>query len=372
MITNVKEYKQKLIRIEPSPFRGTNIKIMKSMAKVNSAGYAITDSDGNLRTTEEPVDKAVQVPGTSKTVGPVLTAGGLRTGLGILVDNPYNDEPAYYPAWGEKVLQGKEKALLQHVLEYKHKKDFDHYTGNLMDRISASSDVPTLPFFLTPQSKVILDGGVKTLNLDNQLHEVWYYMLKAHPIVANSYADLDNGRNPDAWYYIVDEAEVQDHKLAELRKETKAGRILEELNEKGDLIIKFARALENTDKNLNTQKAYKWLYSYYHDNSGKKIDKDRLAIFMKYYELYSDANRRERFFAAANVQEYLNYGVLRQRDGRFYWVKPETAEAPMRTFEWTSKEKIISDFFLAPEYQDEVELLESIYKSRSNVVAGAE
>lgn len=353
--------RHKIVRIEPSPFAKLNLKIKMAQAKVNSAGYAVQDADGNLQTTDVDVDNAVQVPGTTKVLGARLGPSGLITGLNILIDNPYDDEITYHPEWGEKVLKGKPKALLQHILEYKHKKDYDYYTGNLINQVTSSDILHEKPFFLQPYSKVQLDGSVTFLNLDNPLHEVQYYMLRSHPLVANSYNDLDEGRNSDAIYYMVDEEEAHDHQLAKVRKETKAAAILEELNEKGDAIIKMALALGSTARALNAKNAFKYIHSYYQKGE------QQYSQFMTYYKMYTDSARRDQFYAAAELQEFLNHNVFRVRDNKYYWVRPEVDGKPVEHFEWASRDKVIHDFILAPEYGEELDIARSIIKTRKNI-----
>lgn len=351
--------KKKIVRIEPNPFRKVNLKIKMSRAKVNSAGQAMRDTTGNIRTEEVDAPGMIQVPGTMKTLGPALTPSGLKTGLNIMVSNPYKDEEVYHPVWGEKVLKGKEKAMLQNILEYKHGKDFNYYTGNIIDRIAPSHKMAELPFFQTERCKVKLDGHVTFLDLKNPVHEVQYYMLRAHSAVANSYADLQEGRNQTAWYYMVDNAEVNEAKVAKIRKKTRAANALEELyNDAGDVMIKMARALECEDKNLGRDKAYQYVYNYY------TRSEQAYARFIKYYDLYKDSARRDQFFAAAELQEYVAANIIRRREDKYYWVKPETDDSPIKTFEWATKEKVIKDFLLAPEYQEEIEVLKSIYEAR--------
>jgi hypothetical protein len=306
--------------------------------------------------------ETAQVPGTVKVISPALSPMGLRTGLDEIVDNPYSDEPVYHPAWGEKVLKGKPKVALQHVLEYKHKKDYDFYTNKLFDRISESAKMAELPFFLTPQSKMQMTGNVTFLNLDNPLDEVRYYWLRVHKDVARSYADLQDGRNPAMWY-MVDEDQVIDHKMEKIKRETKAGKILEEVNEAGESIIHMCKALECDDRSidLNKTKAFQWLYNFQSRGEGE------YAQFIKMYELYKDAARRDRFYAYALTQDFVNYGILRYREGKFYWVKPETDDSPMRHFEWTSRDKFVSDFALAPEYNEEVRIMTSLLASRRGI-----
>lgn len=360
------KYRKRIVRLEPSPFIKPVVKLKMSQTKTNSAGQPLVDPDGNVKKVDIDVNEVVQIPGTAKMFSAALTASGLRTGLDMLVENPYKDESVYFPDWGEQVLKGKDKVLLQHILEYKHKQTFNYYTGSLFDRIEPSTKVSELPFYLTPQSKVLLDGGIKLLDLSNPIHEVNYYMLRQHPEVANSYNQLEEGRNQKAIYYISTFEENDDRKTVKIKMESKAGSILTELADFPDIIIMFAKALECEDKILNVSRALNYIHSFYHTTDGSDIEHTKYSIFMKYYELYEDPNRRPRFFAAAKLQDALNTSVIREREGKYYWIKPEIDNSPIRTFEWATKEKVI-DFLTGPEYEEEVALLDSIVESKKNL-----
>lgn len=351
----------KIVRLQPSPYISTSIQLKMSQPKTNSAGYAMTDSQGRIVKSDVPVSDAVQVPGTSKTIAPILTSSGLRTGLEQIVENPYKNLEGYSPSWGEKVFKNKEKVALQHILEYKHGREYDYYSSRHMDNIVKSTELHEKPFFLTDKCKLRLDGNVVFLNLNNPLDEVRYYMVKAHPYVANSYKDLDEGRNRKAGYYIVDEAEVMDLKLEKVRKETRAAAALEELNTKEDsIIINMAFALGMEDRSPSKVKSYKYIHSYYNRSE------ENYAVFNKFYEMYKDSARREFFFANGIVQDMLNHSVLRTRDSKYYWIMPETEDKPLRTFEWASKDRLITEFILAPEYHEEFNIMKSILESRKS------
>lgn len=349
----------KIVRLQPSPFVKTNLKIKMAQPKTNSAGFAMKDNKGRLMQSDVDVNDALRVPGTSKTIAPVLSSNGLKTGLNKIVDNPYKDEKTYHPAWGEKIFKGKDKASLQHILEYKHNKELDYYSGNHMDKIIASNSLHEQPFFLTDKCKLRLDGNVVFLNLNNPLDEVRYYMVLDHYYVANSFEDLEEGKNTTAGYYIVDENEIKDIKLREIKKTTKASSAMDDMDSKEEsVLINMALALGLEDKTPSKEKSFKYIHSYWNESE------ENYAIFMKYYDMYKDKARRDRFIASALVQDLINYSIIRQRDNKFYWVMPETDDHPMKTFEWSTKDKLISEFILAPEYQEEYSIMKSILDSR--------
>jgi hypothetical protein len=351
------KYKHRFVRLEPNPNKRVNIELKMAQSKVNSAGEAIVDNDGKVVKSLESVNDAVQLPGTVKFARAAITPSGLKTGLNILVSNPYKDETYYVPQWGEKLLKGKDKALLQHILEYKHNRDFNYYTNQLYDNITPSDKLAEVPFFQSQRAVVPLDGNVMFLDLNNNLHEIWYYMLRAHRLVANSLADIKG--NPDAIYYMVNEDEIENVKAENERKMNKAIAALEKIyEESNDAAIKLAKALENDDKDLTKPKAYTWLNDYF-----RRGDIE-YSQFTKYLSLYEDAARRQEFFAAADLQKYIDSQLIRTRDNKYFWMKPETDSSPAQAFEWSTKEKVIHDFLIAPEYQAEIEILEQLYESR--------
>ena len=365
---DVLNYSADIVRVEPSPYGNPNTKIKLKMAqsKINSVGQAIQDREGRIQKELVDIKPPVQVPGTGYVyvVRHKKDGTGLNTGLDILVDNPYHDEEAYFPVWGETILKGRTKASLQNILEYKHKKDLNYYRADLSDKIYASTKEFEQPFFATRNADITFTGNVLFLNLKNPLHEVYYHVLRASSICANSLADLDNGRNPDAVYYMVDEAEVKRHEVGEIQIDTTTGQMLEELRQHGDSLCKVARAMGNSDRDLDPNGAFKWIYKQVKDTNKGKPNIAEYNNLKKYYELFKDASRREILYANADVQDLLMYNVIRERDSKYYWVKPETDTSPVETFEWKSKEKLVKDFILAPEYQEEVELVMSILKSR--------
>lgn len=347
----------RIVRLEPNPGKRATLKLKMSQAKVNSAGQAIQDREGNIVKVETDAPDMIQVPGTTRDLRAPLTATGLLTGLNYIIDNPYRDLPSYNPAWGEKIFQGRDKVLLQHALEYKHGKDFDYYTNRLFDRIYPSDKLAEIPFFATPQSRVPMTGNVMFLDLNNPLHEVWYYILRVHPEIANSYAELKE--KPEAWYYMVDEIEVGKIRTDIKRRNNTAAAAIEEVYKlSDDSIIKWAKALEIESRNPTKDTAYEFLDNYFRRGD------IQYANFTKYYDMFKDAARRARFYAAADVHDYVQASIIRERDNKYYWIKPGTDTSPIQTFEWKSKDDLITNFILAPEYTDEVMLMRSIFEAR--------
>ena len=353
------------VRIEPSPYKKIGINIKQKKAVVNNVGQAIKDSNDQIRSVDADLDSLVRVPGTSKLWAPAISPNGIKTGLTRLVDNPYKDETAYHPSWGEKVLKGKDKVLLQHVLEYKHGKEFDYYTNKLYDRIESSTKNSELPFFLSDQRFVPLTNDVLFLNLDNPIHEVWYHALKDSKICANSFEELAEGKNNDAWWYINDSDSAYDPNYENTKRMNKAVGILEKLAEDASGLYMMARCLGDDRRNITKDDAYKYINNFFSAKAKGKAETN-YDTFLKYYELYQDATRREYFIGTAKLRTYLAFNIVRERDNKYYWVKPESDTSPMRTFEWSSEDDFVRNFLTAPEFEDEVKILDSLYESRKS------
>lgn len=353
--------RRRYVKLEPNEDIKISLKIKMSQAKVDAAGYAIQDSDGKIVQSDVDIDeiaKTVQIPGTSKFLKPALTPNGLNTGLDYHIDNPYKDEPVYNPEWGERVLKGKEKILLQHALEYKHGREHNYYTNKLFNRVESSVNIQDLPFFLTPEACIPITGNVIHLDMDNILDEIRYHMARVAPEIARSYAELK--QRPECIYYIVEDDTEYKVKTNEKRRMNKGASIVEELFAQAeDVICDLAKALGNDSGRITKDMAYGWLDDYY------KGGEENYSQFIKYYNLYKSPVNRDQFFAAANLQRYVDSGIIRKgENNKYYWVMPETDLSSMKTYEWTGKDKVVTEFLTAPEYTAERELLESIYEAK--------
>lgn len=347
-----------IVTLQPNPYKSANLNIKLAKPRVNSAGYAITNMDGRIATSDEDVTDAVQIPGTMITLTPPLTARGLKTGLDEMVDNPYKDLTGYSPTWGEAALKDKEKISRQTLLEYKHGRAQGYYSNQFMDTITPSDKLHEQPFFLKPEHKTILDGATIFLNLDNPMDEVKYYYLRVHPKVAKSLEELDEGRS-NKLYYIVHNKEVVDLKLDKTRKMNKAAAQLEDLNSReNDSIITMALAMGYKGKQINRNTAYKFIYVEYTNDTAS------FAKFMKFFEMLNDAGRRHSFVAHAQVQELINYNVVRMSNNKYYWIMPDTEETVMTTYEWSTIEDLINNFLINPASEKERDIMLSQLKGR--------
>jgi hypothetical protein len=349
------------IRIEPNPFKSIKQKFRMKTQKLNQSGVPVVSTSGTPVMTEIEPDNLYRVPGTSKRVAPRRTAYGVETGLTHLVSNPYKDLPSYTTEW-EVVLKGKEKVLLQHVLEYELGYPFDYLTARIPDA-AVASDKENKKFFETLESKPKLDGNVTFLNLSNPIHRINYYTLLAHPAVANTWEELEDGGNSAAEWYIVDEEAKQQREVSNASIAVEGGAALKELKDSNsDAIIQMAKALElndASDRNINKDKAFNMLYAYY--NKGRK----EFDQFMEVYRLWKDAVvGRPKFIAMAELYDYIRAGLVSYKNGRYVWYKVVPGE-PAETFTYNGKMEFITQFILDPAMADHVEALQEEYERKS-------
>lgn len=348
------------IRIEPNPFKQVRQKFRMKTQKINN-GIPVVNTSGKPVLTEVEPDALYRVPGTSKRVSPGRTQKGINTGLDKLIDNPYKELEIYTPEW-EAVLKGKEKVLLQHLLEYECGYALDYLTHRIPQG-PISSDKIDKKFFETPESKPRLDGNVTFLHLDNPIHKVNYYTLLAHKAVANTWEELLDGGNDDAEWYIVDDEAKQLRKKSKVIIEVEGGAALNELRKSdSDAIIQCAKALdlsEASDLNMSKDKAFNAIHAYYNSNRASFDE------FMKVYELWKDpVTGRGKFIAMAEIFDYLQKGLISYKNGRYTWYKTLPGE-PAETFTFNGKTNFIVEFLLHPAMQDNVELLQEEYERKT-------
>ena len=358
MTKYIKEDNKK-IRIEPNPYRNIKQKF-KMKTKKLSGGQPVVNLQGNPVYTEVTPESLYRVPGTSKRVAPARTQKGLNTGLDMLVTNPYKDVNSYTPEW-EVVLKGKEKVLLQHILEYECGYSLDYLTHRIPNGVVASDKVDK-KFFETVESKPRLDGNVTFLHLSNPIHKVNYYTLLAHKSVANTWDELMDGGNEEAEWYIVDDESKQKRQKSKSMRVVEGGAALKELmDSNSDSILTMTKALElseASDRNITKDKAFNIIYNYYNKDI-KSFDQ-----FIELYNLWKDpVVGRNKFIAMGDLFNYQNQGLVAYKSGRYTWYKTIPGE-PAETFTFNGKMNFIVEFLLDPANQENVEMLQEEYESK--------
>lgn len=346
---------KRIIRIEPNPFYTLKSKVKMAKNKVDTFGQPMKtrNREGKLIPSKEIVDaqNLVQFPGTIKYLRPAVCKDGLLTGLNYIVKNPYKDEEYYNQEWAERILRGKDKALLQHILEYKHGKEFNYYTNRLNEKIHKKTDISSLPFFHGNKCKLALEGNVFFLDLSNQFHEIMYYVAKANDIIANDYNELENGRNTEALYYIVDETKAASIKTVRGKRINEAIAVIEKLEETKGELVRFAKAIGITDPIKNDAQAYEALERYF------RKDNFHYETFMYYWKMYKNPINKDQFEASVLLYDAITAGVITHKDGVYYWQKPATDVVPSELIRYLSKDKIISDLFINPAAAEDLEVV---------------
>jgi hypothetical protein len=352
---------KRVIRIEPNPFKTMSQKVTMRTKKM-SGGQPVISQDGKHQYKDEVPQNLTRIPGTSKRLVPSLTSNGVNTGLNEYVENEYKNESVYKVQWAERILKDQDKVLLQHVLEYELGFDFDYLTNRITNGIipSAKEDKK---FYEKVESRITLDGGVTFLYMNNPVHRVLYYMLLAHPKIANSYAELEDGMNNEVEWFIADSDEKEKIKLTRIEKETKAAAALEDLNNhESDAVMIVAKALdieEASDRSLTKTKATRMIYDYYNSNN------DSYDNFMKTYQLWRDQASRNWVVAASELFEYHKAGVVSYRNGKYTWTKRGQGGAASESYTYKDKNDFIRNFILDPAYQEEVAQMEEEYNAKT-------
>lgn len=355
----ITEKKSNLVKIEVSPYKKSSVKIRMQVHNVvgGEARYTLDENNKKVFQYKEKEPKSMtRLPNTlvEYTAG-VGKDGTLLTGLTHLVENPYSNEEFYRSGW-EIILKGKDKVRLQELLEYKHNKPIGYYTNQVSD-IRSSFDKENIPFYQKPESRISLKDGVTYLNLDNPNHEINYYMLKAHKMIANSFDELK--LNPEATHYIVKEEEKIKRESESVRKYNKLGARLEKIFEMPEeIIINFTKALGINRPELTKESAYGLIDSHCRNKDSNFDD------FMAMYDLWDDMARREVFMCHAELSDLLSNNIVSIRNNKIYWVQPITESGSGRKehWEWKSKEDFIKNFLLDPRYNEEVAIMRNQLK----------
>jgi hypothetical protein len=183
-------------------------------------------------------------------------------------------------------------------------------------------------------------------------------MLRAHKLIANSYEELKD--NPKATHYIVDETEKANRNAESSRRKNKLGARLEELIELSDnTIMDFCKAL-GIAPGATKSDCYSDLEGW---ANHKTMNYDE---FMDIYQMWKDVASREVYEGYVELYDFLDVpGLLTMRNNKLFWNQPGAKGGKIESWEWKSKDHFIRSFLIAPEYQEEVEILRSQYRAKT-------
>lgn len=343
---------KRVVFVHPSPFYKISMKVMQKINKTNAQGDLMRMSGDTSKVAKTDVEvDSIQLPGTHSYLVAPQTANGLLTGLNVLVPNPYKDEKFFNQKWANEELEGKDKVLLQHILEYKHGEQYNYYTNKLKNNFNGY-DVENDAFFLKPQARREVKGGSFALDLDKNIDEVHYYMLKAHPLVANSWEELQENRYAYK-YYISDTMVTKKYNTNRIIKQNEAIAKLVALKEEREgLMIAFTKALEIKEPDLvNDNKAFLALDIFL------KEDEKNIDSFNVYYAQYRNAPDREKFYAAALLNDFIEENLIRRSNQSYYYTRPATNDTAQETFVFNSKDRVINDFLLSQLHAEDVNIM---------------
>lgn len=348
----------RIIKIEPNPFKKPKQKIKMKVKRMNGT-QPIINQEGHVLYKEEEPQNLTRIPGTSKTIVPMRTVNGIKTGLDTFVFNPYKTEERYKNEWAERLFKNKDKAKLQHLLEYEFDFEFDYLTHNIPNEVGPSNK-ENKKFFERAESRIVLKDNINFFNMANPVHRINFYTLLVSDEVANSFADLEDGLNARAEWYVSDDHEKEKYKLSKIERETKAAAALEDLKRTENSIQQMAKALdidEANENNLSSSKAARLVYDYYNQNE------DAYAKFVEYYDIWKDPARRNFIIASSELFDYVKYNVVQFRNGKYTWHK-RNPNGPADTYVRTSKFDMINNFLLDPAFQEETAMIQEEFEAK--------
>lgn len=355
---------KRIVKIETNPFRKPRQKFRLRVPKTTSNGVPVVNQSKQVQYQDIEPTNLTRIPGTATTLSAGRKSNGeLNTGLDMMVANPYQNEEVFKVAWAERIIKGKPKVKLQHLLEYKHGVPYDFYTSRVEMSPKASTDEKV--FFEKSESRIVLKDNTCFLDLDNPIDEVRYYVLKAHPSVANSYSELEDGSNINAEWYIVDETEKENIKATKIERDIQAGAALSTLSkshDKTEALFVFCKALELDEAGavgLSKDVALRVLFEYHSQNE------DSYDKFMEMYGMWSEPLTRPFVICAAELYDLIRIGIVNYRAGKYSWVRPATEGKSSETYMRTSKGDFINNFMLDEHYADEVEFMRETYRMKT-------
>jgi len=304
----------------------------------------------------EPLNKTKIGGKASNVYRPLVSAatGKLKTGLDVMVDNPYKSEPK------EKIIPGfeayifeKEKVKLQHLLEYKHGVKPNYYDDTAPAReVAGKDDSEKTPFFQTEKFKIAISDKGLMIDTDKHFDELAYYFLKASSKCAPNLASA----NPNLHeFYIGQENESEEKLYNKMKLIDKAVSTLVDPDFSEDYKVKIAKVLKLAKKDTTAVKAHMLLRNYV--TEGVKDQKERVSQFLDIVETLKTPDGKEKLEAKALLEDLVNYRVISNTGDIFKWKNRDITIG-------TNKIAAV-EFLLNPLKQDEVLELERELKEKT-------
>lgn len=296
---------------------------------------------------------SVKAPGAGTTFSILkLRNGLLNTGLTYTVPNPYHRVPENVPTkWTSYNMDKKERITRQEELEMKYGLNPGELT-NIPGRDHKNATY--LELF-----RHYLEDTENRVSLDSLKGEVFYEAARASSLIANS---LDEAMtSPYAMFYISKVNENEESKAKRNRLKAKGNAILEELASKytPTVMRNMAVVLRLINRDINEEGVYNALYDYVNDTSKYSIN---VPVLQDHYNMMTNAKKKKKFEALVLLRDLVNWGVLIEDRGTFYW----TTKRGTSLEQIGKTEEVALEFLLDKGNEPYVEELTKELKVRKN------
>lgn len=290
-----------------------------------------------------------------KHVAPISAkTGKLATGLDKEVDNPYKGEAISSPEF--QFLATQDKVRLQYLIEYKFnlKKD---YLDNTRPDLNNKKHLENPSFFQTFVFST--NDGLTVLDLNRLDDLLAYYVCLELKRFANSKAEYEAGKFPEADYYLAqqDEGDQEKYTKKQIKDKAKAEITLGKVAD-SDTQKKFVKLLLPTlgKGRLTDIQAYNSLSDAIDTNERYRDGEDFITKYNKLLRLLQDAPGKARFNCLVLLQEGVNTFTISDKAGTYTWLNKDLTIG-------ASKEKAI-DWLLDPNKSDLVDELKEQIEAR--------
>lgn len=285
--------------------------------------------------------------------------GNLNSGMLHDAVNPYHNTESFADPKFKEVLYGKEKAKVQHILEYKHNKPFDYYTNQFVDvTFLDASTIDRIPALMRAEYTIELRDGTTVLDTNTEYGEIMSYVLRANELVANTFEELSS-KTP---FYIAAEEEEAARKQKREALQDKCIAFLVGLHDNNqEQLSSFCKALDIRKRVHNSSSAYNELKNFINRS------KDNATVFKRMFEMWNEEATRSSFTARVILYDARDHGFILKDGPSYTWHRPQLEEGgrlePMVFTKYTGDNSII-EFLSHPKYQmEQKELLEQISRA---------
>lgn len=343
--------------------------IKPSADKTPLLGYVRLEKKSTLRdkvsgsevTETEFVEKKYsRAPGTSVRIcanPSIKLHGNLNSGMLHEIANPYKDHKVWADKQFQAVLEGNDKAKVQHILEFKYNKPFNYLTNQFVDPFV--TDAKDLTALMRGEYTMELNDGVTVLDTDTEHGEIMSYIIKANELIANSFEELTGNHD----FYIAKE---QEEEKVRLLKEAVTDRAIAALvriydGTNREVLIEFCKALDIRKVRLTADSAYNELKAF------AKRSKENAKFLLETVELESEEATRNVFKARVMLFDARDCGAILKEGASYVWYPPNNDEGIAQksiSFDRYSGDNSIIEFLSHPKFANEQkEILTQIERS---------